>query len=136
MIEELDRKPSSCPVSLHLEWRALRVRDRFHGRRRDGLLGRARQSGTRPIPTSTCASAAISCCRADGRYELRVTNELEEALFLDRVQLVAVDHPEGVEVYPNEGLGSRRARRSGSTRRAVRVAAARRRRARARCARR
>src|SRR6202008_4174212 len=40
----------------------------------------------------------------DGRYELKVTNELEEALFADRFQLISVTHPEGVEVYPNEGL--------------------------------
>ena len=40
----------------------------------------------------------------DGRYELRVTNELEEALFADRFQLIAVDHPREVEVYPNEGM--------------------------------
>ena len=29
----------------------------------------------------------------DGRYELRVTNELEEALFVDHLQLIAVSHP-------------------------------------------
>jgi len=40
----------------------------------------------------------------DGRYELRVTNELEEATFVDRLQLIAVDHPADVEVYPHEGL--------------------------------
>jgi hypothetical protein len=40
----------------------------------------------------------------DGRYELRVTNELEEALFVDRLQLVAVDHPGEMDVYPKEGL--------------------------------
>ncbi|MDQ2921013.1 MAG: hypothetical protein M3R52_05300, partial [Acidobacteriota bacterium] len=40
----------------------------------------------------------------NGRYELRVTNELEEALFVDQLQLIAVAHPQGVEVYPNEGL--------------------------------
>jgi hypothetical protein len=33
-----------------------------------------------------------------------VTNELEEALFVDRLQLIAVAHPREVEVYPNEGL--------------------------------
>src|SRR5258705_7495689 len=38
------------------------------------------------------------------RYELRVTNELEEAVFADRFQLIAVDHPQGVGVYPNEGM--------------------------------
>ena len=39
-----------------------------------------------------------------GRYELRVTNELEEALFVDHLQLLAIAHPRDVEVYPNEGL--------------------------------
>jgi hypothetical protein len=40
----------------------------------------------------------------NGRYELRITNELEEVLFVDRLQLVAVDHRADVSVYPNEGL--------------------------------
>ena len=39
-----------------------------------------------------------------GRLDLRVTNELEETLYLDRVELVAIDHPATVEVYPNEGM--------------------------------
>jgi len=40
----------------------------------------------------------------DGRYELRVTNELEEVLYLDELRLLAVDHPSGVAVYPDEGM--------------------------------
>jgi len=40
----------------------------------------------------------------DGRYELRITNELEEAMFVDRLQLIVVAHPDGTEVYPNEGM--------------------------------
>jgi hypothetical protein len=39
-----------------------------------------------------------------GRYELRVTNELEEVLYLDRLRLVAIDHPEDVLVFPDEGM--------------------------------
>ena len=39
-----------------------------------------------------------------GRYEMRVTNELEETVLLDRLQLVAIAHPEGSEVNANEGL--------------------------------
>ena len=51
------------PVPLHVERHALRVRDRFHGRRRNRLLeGPGR--GTHPIPTNTSASAAIGCARA------------------------------------------------------------------------
>jgi hypothetical protein len=38
---------------------------------------------------------------------LRVTNELEETLYADQFQLLAVDHERGVEVYPNEGMTER-----------------------------
>jgi hypothetical protein len=40
----------------------------------------------------------------DGRYDLRITNELEEALFVDRLQLLVVTHPDDVAVFPNEGM--------------------------------
>ena len=39
-----------------------------------------------------------------GRYELRVTNELEEALFVDRLELMAVAHPADVGWHPQEGM--------------------------------
>jgi hypothetical protein len=42
----------------------------------------------------------------NGRYELRVTNELEEVLYLDRLRLLALDHPADVLVYPDEGMTS------------------------------
>ncbi|HWP85291.1 MAG TPA: CRTAC1 family protein, partial [Terriglobia bacterium] len=38
----------------------------------------------------------------DGRYEIRITEELREVAFLDKVQLIAVDHPREVEVFTNE----------------------------------
>ncbi len=38
------------------------------------------------------------------RLQLRITNELEEVLYLDRVQLLTVTHPDDVQVFPNEGM--------------------------------
>jgi hypothetical protein len=38
----------------------------------------------------------------DGRYELRLTEELWETAYLDEVKLLVVDHPESVQVYVNE----------------------------------
>lgn len=41
----------------------------------------------------------------DGRYELRVTEELWEAAYFDHVRLTAVDHPAGTEIFTNEKVG-------------------------------
>src|SRR5256884_237502 len=38
----------------------------------------------------------------DGRYRLRLTEELWETGYLDEARLLAVDHPESVQVYVNE----------------------------------
>lgn len=37
-----------------------------------------------------------------GVYRMQVTEELREVTYLDRAQLIVVDHPEDAEVYPNE----------------------------------
>ena len=39
-----------------------------------------------------------------GRLRIAVTEELREAVFLDHVHLLAVDHPADTELYPNEYL--------------------------------
>jgi hypothetical protein len=38
----------------------------------------------------------------DGEYVLQITEELREVTYLDRVRLDVIDHPAGVEVFPNE----------------------------------
>ena len=38
----------------------------------------------------------------DGRYELRLTEELREITFADQITLRVVDHPAGLEIIPNE----------------------------------
>ncbi len=38
----------------------------------------------------------------DGRYELRLTEELWETAYLDELRMLTVDHPDSVQVYLNE----------------------------------
>jgi len=42
----------------------------------------------------------------NGRFEVRITEELHEVSYLDQVQLVAVDHPSGTEIFTNEKFKS------------------------------
>jgi tetratricopeptide (TPR) repeat protein len=100
---ELDRKPSSCPY-LYV-WNGERfefVTDFMGG----GEMGHLDAPGifNTPDPDEYVRIRGDQLRERNGRYELRVTNELEEALFVDKVQLISVAHPEDVEVYPNEGL--------------------------------
>ena len=37
-----------------------------------------------------------------GEYVLQVVEPLEEVVYFDEAKLIAVDHPAGTEVYPNE----------------------------------
>jgi tetratricopeptide (TPR) repeat protein len=43
---------------------------------------------------------------AGGVYEVRITEELREVTYLDRVRLLALDHPAAVEVFTNEKFKS------------------------------
>ena len=109
-IVELDRKPSSCPFLF--TWNGTRfefVTDFMGG----GEMGAWLAPGVRnaPDPDEYVRLGRDQLAPRNGRYELRMTNELEEALFVDRLQLVAVAHPTSVEVYPNEGLRSPAERR-------------------------
>jgi len=102
-IEELDRKPSSCPYVYTWNGERFEFITDFLG---GGEMGYWLAPGARntPDPDEYVRIAGDRLRARDGRYELRITNELEESLFLDRVQLVAVAHPREVEVHPNEGL--------------------------------
>jgi tetratricopeptide (TPR) repeat protein len=42
----------------------------------------------------------------DGSYEIRITEELREVSYLDRVQLMALDHPAATEIFTNEKFKS------------------------------
>jgi hypothetical protein len=40
----------------------------------------------------------------NGAYEIRITDELREVLYLDEARLIAVDHPRGTVVYPTSKM--------------------------------
>jgi hypothetical protein len=42
----------------------------------------------------------------NGRYEIRITEELREVSYLDQVKLIAVDHPAAVEIFTNDKFKS------------------------------
>ncbi len=42
----------------------------------------------------------------DGAYEIRMTEELREVSYIDRIKLLALDHPAGVEIVTNEKFKS------------------------------
>jgi hypothetical protein len=104
-INELDRKPSSCPYLYAWNGERFEFLTDFLGA---GEMGYYESPGVwnEPNPVEYVRIAPGVLKPRDGRYELRVTNELEEVLYLDRLRLLAVDHPADVLVYPDEGMTS------------------------------
>src|SRR5262249_44981784 len=102
-IHELDRKPSSCPFLYAWNGTRLEFVTGFMG---GGEMGYWEARGVRnaPDPDEYVRIREDQLRPRNGVYELRVTNELEEAVFIDRLQLLAVTHPADVEVFANEGM--------------------------------
>jgi len=103
-IQELDRKPSSCPYLYTWNGEKFEFVTDFMG---GGEMGDWQSAGVynTPKPDEFVRVTSDQLKPKNGRYELRITNELEEVLFLDYVKLVAVEHDQKGEIYPNEGLG-------------------------------
>ncbi|MBN2370210.1 MAG: VCBS repeat-containing protein [Vicinamibacteria bacterium] len=105
MIKELDRKPSSCPYLFAWNGAAFEFISDFLGA---GELGYWEAPGVfnHPDPDEYVRIPGDKLQERDGRYELRINNELEEAVFLDHAELLVVTHPDDVLVFPNEGMVS------------------------------
>jgi tetratricopeptide (TPR) repeat protein len=103
VVTELDRKPSSCPYLYTWNGERFEFITDFMG---GGEMGYWMAPGIRnhPDPDEYVRIRDDQLKPRGGRYEIRVTNELEETVYVDRLQLIAVAHPADVEVYPNEGM--------------------------------
>jgi tetratricopeptide (TPR) repeat protein len=102
-ITELDRKPSSCPYLYTWNGERFEFVTDFMG---GGEIGYLEQPGryNTPDPDEYVRIPEEKLKERNGHFEVRITDELEEAMFVDRIQLLAVAHPRQVEIYPNEGM--------------------------------
>lgn len=108
LVAELDRKPSSCPYLYTWNGDEFEFVTDFLGGGEMGYWTGAHGWNT-PDSDEFVRIAERQLRARDGRLELRVTNELEEVLYLDQLRLLSVDHPTDVEVYPREGMRARAA---------------------------
>ena len=98
-VTEIQRKVSSCP---HLfAWNGSHVEfiSDFGGM---GGLGYLTAPGQYAPPDSTEYVPVPHLQPRDGAYVLHVVEPIEEIVYLDETKLMAVDHPQGTRIYPNE----------------------------------
>jgi Flp pilus assembly protein TadD len=100
-IAELDRRGSSCPVLFSWNGREYEFIADMIG---PGVVGHWVAPGERdvPDPDEYLKVPARSVKARNGLLSFRFMEPMEETVYLDRVGLVAIDHPAAYEVFPNE----------------------------------
>jgi len=102
-IPETQRKISSCPVLFAWNGERFEFVTDFAG---VGGLGYFSAPGV-SAPPQVLEYVKIEpkqLCPKDGFYELRVTEPMEETAYVDRLELLAIDHPTNQPVFPDERL--------------------------------
>jgi len=101
---ELDRKGSSCPLLFAWNGRRYGFVTDFLGVGGLGLWTAPGVYGT-PQPEEYVKIEPDALLPTDGAYRLQLIENLEEVTYLDEVKLVALDHPEEIDVYPSGAFG-------------------------------
>jgi tetratricopeptide (TPR) repeat protein len=102
---EIDRRGSSCPTLF--VWNGERyefVADMLGAGVVGHWVGPGQRDVPRPVEYIKIDRNAIH--EKDGKLSFRFMEPLEEAVYLDQVRVLAVDHPADLEVYPNEYFAS------------------------------
>ena len=104
-IPEAQRLSGSCPMIFTWNGEKLRVHHRCVGR---GAAGASSGDGSYfPVDHDEYIQIPGSALKAEnGKYKVRITEELHEVSYLDQVQLIAVDHPSGTAIYTNDKFKS------------------------------
>ncbi|HXZ31744.1 MAG TPA: FG-GAP-like repeat-containing protein [Terriglobales bacterium] len=102
---EIDRRGSSCPTLFVWDGHEYKFAADMLGA---GVVGHWVGPGQRniPRPTEYLKIGRDVIREKDGKLSFRFMEPLEEAVYLDQVKLLAVDHPADLEVYPNEYFAS------------------------------
>ncbi len=103
VVKETERKVSSCPVLFAWDGRHFGFVTDFAG---VGGLGYYLAPGQYSYPQilEHVKIELHQLAPKDGFYELRLTEPMEEVGYIDRVELLAIDHPSDLSVYPDERL--------------------------------
>src|ERR1022692_4874562 len=102
---EIDRRGSSCPTLFM--WNGERyelVADMLGAGVVGHWVGPGQRDVPRPVEYIKIDRKAIR--EKDGKLSFRFMEPLEEAVYLDQVRVLAVDHPADLDVYPNEYFAS------------------------------
>jgi Flp pilus assembly protein TadD len=104
-ILEIDRRGSSCPTLFVWDGHGYSLVGDMIGA---AVVGHWISPGQRnvPRPTEYMKIDRHVIQEKAGKLSFRFMEPLEEVVYLDQVQLLAVDHPTEVEVYPNEHFAS------------------------------
>ena len=102
---EIDRRGSSCPTLFVWDGHEYKLVADMIGA---GVVGHWVGPGQRDIPRPIeYVKIDRDTIRAkDSKLSFRFMEPLEEAVYLDQVELLAVDHPHDLDVYPNEYFAS------------------------------
>ncbi|MCB1126451.1 MAG: ASPIC/UnbV domain-containing protein, partial [Verrucomicrobiae bacterium] len=100
---ELQRKISSCPVLFAWNGERFGFVTDFAG---VGGLGYFAAPGeySQPQVEEHVKIEPGQLVPKDGAYELRITEPMEEVAYVDRLELLAIDHPAAWSVFPDERL--------------------------------
>jgi len=102
---EMDRRGSSCPTLFVWDGSHYELVGDMLGA---GVVGHWVGPNQRdiPRPTEYIKVPRNSVRGKDGKLSFRFMEPLEEAVYLDQVKLLAVDHPAADDVFPNEYFAS------------------------------
>lgn len=100
-LSETNRKGTSCPVLLAWDGEKFAFVTDFLG---GGALGESGPDGSirPPRPEESVKIEPNQLKAKGGRFLLKIAEPMDEVLYLDHLQLVAIDHPAHAHVFPDE----------------------------------